>query len=581
MRLRIVRSFAFFTACVLAYAAHGDRPNVVLIMTDDQGYGDFGVTGNPVIQTPHLDAMAARSVWMKTFYVSPVCSPTRASLLTGRYNYRTRVIDTYLGRSMIDPVEVTLAEVLRDAGYATGIFGKWHLGDNYPMRAMDQGFEESLVHRGGGLAQPAEPPENARRYTNPILVHNGTLKQTTGYCTDVYFSAAIDWIRESQAAGKPFFAYIATNAPHNPLHDVPPLWYEQYKDQDLAQLITVAPWLAAHHGPDDPLARIAAMISNIDDNVGRLFRALDDAKLTENTLIIFLNDNGPATIRYAGPFRGSKTEVYEGGVRSPLWMHWPGKLKAGYTRDELTAHIDVFPTILEACGVAPPADVKLDGRSFWGLATGAQEQWPARPLVIQTHRGDAPVARHHFMVREGNWKLLRASGFGRDSIGGNPPYELYDLAADPGESNNLAGAERETVARLLAQYDAWFTDVSATRPDNYAPPRIHIGTEHENPTTLTRQDWRGGSWATDAIGHWLVTVEPGDYTVTATFTPRNEPGTIELRHGEHVVRMGIAAGADRCVFERVPLAQGNAEIQAVIEHAGASRGIYQLELRKL
>src|SRR5262249_53379837 len=157
---------------------------------DDQGYGDFGVTGNPVIETPHIDAFAAQSVWMRTFYVSPVCSPTRASLMTGRYNYRTRCIDTYLGRSMMDPDETTIAEALHGAGYATGIFGKWHLGDNYPMRAMDQGFDESLVLRGGGLAQPADPIENEGRYTDPVLVHNGALEHTKGYCTDVYFDAA-------------------------------------------------------------------------------------------------------------------------------------------------------------------------------------------------------------------------------------------------------------------------------------------------------------------------------------------------------------------------------------------------------
>lgn len=578
---RIVRSVALLTIYLFACIAHSDRPNVVLIMTDDQGYGDFGITGNPVIKTPHLDAMAARSVWMKTFYVSPVCSPTRASLLTGRYNYRTRAIDTYLGRSMMDPNEVTLAEVLRGAGYATGIFGKWHLGDNYPMRPMDQGFEESLVHRGGGLAQPADPIDNARRYTDPILVHNGELEQTTGFCTDVYFSAAIDWMKKSHAEGKPFFAYIATNAPHNPLHDVPTALYEEYKTKDLAQLATVAPGQQPKHGPDDTLARIAAMITNIDDNMGRLFAALDSMNLTEDTLVVFLNDNGPATARYAGPFRGAKTEVYEGGVRSPLWLHWPGTLKEGHTRDELTAHIDVFPTILEACEVKPSADIKLDGRSFWGLATGAQEEWPARPLVIQTHRGDAPVPRHHFMIREGNWKLLRASGFGRETIEGDPSYKLYDLTADPGESEDLSGKEPEIVARLLKQYDAWFTDVSSTRPDNYAPPRIHIGTTHENPVTLTRQDWRGGTWATDAIGHWLVTIEPGDYAVVVHATPKDAPGVVELRIGGSVAHTDLPAGADRCMFDRVTVSAGDAEVHAVIQQGNATRGVYQLELRKL
>jgi arylsulfatase/arylsulfatase A len=198
-----------------------DRPNVVLIMTDDQGYGDFGATGNRLIETPHLDAMAKRSASMSTFYVSPVCSPTRACLMTGRYNYRTRCIDTWVGRSMMEPEEVTVAESLRAAGYATGIFGKWHLGDCYPMRAIDQGFDTAVIHRGGGLAQPSEPRESGRRYTDPILYRNGKPFQSRGYCTDTYFSEAIEFIEQSSQAKKPFFVYLPTNAPHGPFHDVP------------------------------------------------------------------------------------------------------------------------------------------------------------------------------------------------------------------------------------------------------------------------------------------------------------------------------------------------------------------------
>ena len=187
-----------------------ERPNIVLMMSDDQGYGDFGATGNPVIETPHIDRMARESVSMRTFYVSPVCSPTRANLMTGRYNYRTRVIDTYLGRSMMDPEEVTIAEVLHGAGYATGIFGKWHLGDCYPMRPIDQGFEQALVHRGGGLAQPSEPLENQNRYTDPILFRNGEKVRTKGYCTDVYFDAAIEFIEQARRNQRSFFVYLPT-----------------------------------------------------------------------------------------------------------------------------------------------------------------------------------------------------------------------------------------------------------------------------------------------------------------------------------------------------------------------------------
>ncbi len=553
------------------------QPNVILIMTDDQGYGDFGVTGNPVIATPHLDAMAARSVWMRTFYVSPVCSPTRASLLTGRYNYRTRCIDTFIGRSMMEPSEVTLAEVLRDAGYATGIFGKWHLGDSYPMRAMDQGFEESLVHRGGGLAQPADPPENFARYVNPVLMHNGEPVRTEGFCTDVYFGAAMDWIAQKRTANRPFFAYIATNAPHTPLHDVPISMRARYEQADFSAI------LPSGHTPTqrEQLVRIAAMITNIDDNVGRLFARLDALGITDDTLVIFLNDNGPQQRRFNGPFRGLKSEVYEGGVRSPFWMHWPGTLEEGYRRDEPVAHIDVLPTILEACGVDAPAGVQLDGRSFWGIVTGKSNDWPERPIVLQTHRGDVPVRNHQFMIRQGPWKLLHASGFGRESFSSAPGLELYDLASDPGETTNVIGSHPAIAAQLHAEYLAWFDDVSSTRPDNYAPPRICIGTPHENPTVLTQQDWRGAPWNTwGAAGAWMVTIEPGSYNLNVRLKPISEPGVVEVRIGDTFVSAVIGPNANRCVFEHVELHGGDVEVRGVVRYGDRERGVHQIEIEK-
>jgi arylsulfatase/arylsulfatase A len=203
-------------------------------MTDDQGYGDLGATGNPIIETPNIDAMAGRSASMENFYVHPVCAPTRACLMTGRYNYRTRVVDTWVGRAMMEPEETTIAEILQQAGYATGIFGKWHLGDNYPMRPMDQGFGESLVHRGGGIGQPADPAGGEGKYTDPILLDNGKLKKFEGYCTDVYFDRAADWMSKCAAQKRNFFAYIPTNAPHGPFHDVPEDLLERYKKTDLS-----------------------------------------------------------------------------------------------------------------------------------------------------------------------------------------------------------------------------------------------------------------------------------------------------------------------------------------------------------
>ena len=209
--------------------------NVILIMTDDQGWGDFGFQGTPAVKTPSLDRLAAASARMDTFYVSPVCTPTRAALMTGRWTQRSTAIDTYIGRAMLRPEETTLAEALRDAGWATGIFGKWHLGDCYPMRAMDQGFEEALVHRGGGIGQPSDPEGGEGKYTDAILEHNGERVATEGYCTDVYFDAAWEWLANAHEVGQPFFAYIATNAPHGPFHDVPTELYGEYRAADLSR----------------------------------------------------------------------------------------------------------------------------------------------------------------------------------------------------------------------------------------------------------------------------------------------------------------------------------------------------------
>ncbi|MCB0855753.1 MAG: sulfatase-like hydrolase/transferase, partial [Bacteroidetes bacterium] len=231
--LRLLLIVPIFSLIFSCQSDQSSPPNIILVITDDQGIGDLSIHGNPVIHTPNIDSMAARSASLTRFYVSPVCAPTRASIMTGRYNYRTRVVDTWIGRAMMDTEEVTVAELLKDAGYQTGIFGKWHLGDCYPMRPIDQGFDESLVIKGGGLAQPSEPYANNRQYTDPILFQNGEEMQTKGYCTDVYFDAALNFITQSHQKQKPFFAYIPTNAPHGPFHDVPEELKEKYLNMDL------------------------------------------------------------------------------------------------------------------------------------------------------------------------------------------------------------------------------------------------------------------------------------------------------------------------------------------------------------
>lgn len=577
-RIALAGILTFGLAASLPLAA-AERPNVVLIMTDDQGSGDFGVMGNPAIETPNIDAMARRSATMTTFYVSPVCSPTRACLLTGRYNYRTRCIDTYVGRSMMDPDETTVAELLSSAGYATGVFGKWHLGDCYPMRANDQGFQEALVHRGGGLAQPSEPRENNNHYTDPVLFHNGQQVHTSGYCTDVYFGAALEFIAKAHAEQRNFFAYIATNAPHEPFHDVPAelLKHYQAKREVLAKLILSKLPPDRMEKEVDDLARIAAMITNVDQNVGKLFAKLAELGITDNTLVIFLVDNGPNRMRYVGQRRGMKTEVYDGGIRSPLWLHWPARLPAGRACDQLAAHIDVAPTILEACGVTVPDTLRFDGRSFLPLLEGRDVAWPERNLVIQSHRGDVPVRYHHFMIRDQRWKLLNASGFGRERPEGEPKFELYDLQADPFESTNLVAEQPEVFQRLKRAYEQWFDDVSSTRPDNYAPPRIWIGTPHENPTVLTRQDWREGTWERQSLGYWELHVAAENvYDIRAELDPQAEPCEAVLEVSGITKSAQVPANANVIEFQGVMLPVGDTRLRVRLASGDKVRGAYQV-----
>ncbi len=567
----------------LAWGAEpASRPNVILIITDDQGYGDLGFTGNPVIETPNIDALARHSASMTNFYVHPVCAPTRACLMTGRYNYRTRVVDTYMGRAMMEPQETTLAEILRDAGYRTGIFGKWHLGDNYPMRPMDQGFDESLVIRGGGIGQPSDPVGGEGKYTDPMLVDNGKVRSFKGYCTDIYFDRAIAWLERCQQEKKPFFAYIPTNAPHGPFHDVPEELYQHYKSMNLAS--DQFPQEKGHKLPDkvnqDTLARIFAMVTNIDQNVGRLMAKLKQMNLTENTMVMFMVDNGPNTNRYVAGMKGWKSFVHEGGIHAPFFMHWPETLKAGHQSDRIAAHIDILPTVAEACQVQLPETLNLDGRSILPLLKGQAVDWPDRMIVIQSHRGDVPVKYHHFAARTQRWKLLNASGFGKEKPDGPPQFELYDMIADPLEEHNLAAEKPEIVEPLKQRYEAWFEDVSSTRPDNYDPPRIYIGTEHENPVVLTREDWRhvsGRPWAPDSNGFWLLDArKEALYDIKLLFPSLPQPARLSLDLSGNILTGSAQKGQTEYTFKAVPVVTGNLKLQADIELSGQVQGPHQV-----
>jgi len=564
--------------------AVGSKPNVIVILTDDQGFGELGATGNLLIRTPHIDRLAAQSASLVNFHVMPVCSPTRACLMTGRYHYRTGVTDTFLGRSLMHPDEPTLAEIFAAGGYRTGIFGKWHLGDNYPMRAMDRGFQESLVLNGGGLAQPGDPPDPVDErgaYFNATLRHNGAWVKTKGYVSDVITEAAIRFIQ--QQSDRPFFVYLPFNCPHSP-HQVPDEYRQRYQGKDFsASAFPKKGHPASAKNDPDVLARVYGMIENIDDNVGRLLAKLDELKLAENTIVVFLSDNGCQRHNgYNAGFQGWKGTPLEGGIHQFCFIRWPAHLQAGRQVDRIAAHIDLAPTLLDLCGVPKPARVKFDGVSLAPLLRGQQAAWPDRVLFFQWHRGDAPERYRAFAARSQDWKLVQPLGAG-EKWSGQTDFQLYDMAHDPLELHNLAAREPDRVAKLKAAYDAWFDDVTGGR-DYTVPPRIFLGAPQENPVLLTRQDWRGSgaSWGPKGVGYWEVkVVARAGYEIKLRFDPLKTEGEATLSCGGVSARQAIPAGPDQCVFKCVELPVGPARLEANILEGQAVLGVRYVEVKRI
>ena len=346
------------------------QPNVILIMTDDQGYGDLGITGNPNIHTPTVDdKFANKSIQFNNFFVSPVCAPTRSSLMTGRYSLRTGVRDTYNGGAIMSNNETTIAEILKEANYATGIFGKWHLGDNYPFRPSEQGFDESLIHLAGGIGQVGDFTNYFKgdtSYFDPILWKNNKQNQYEGYCSDIFTDNAIDFIKKNHK--KPFFCYLSFNAPHTPLQ-VPDEYYQLYKELDPLNGFNSDDLYGIEMSEKDKEAarKVYGMVTNIDDNLAKLFRKVEELGIKENTIIIFMTDNGPQQIRYVGGMKGRKSSVYKGGIRVPFYLQYPAKFKKPKDIDGMAAHIDLLPTLAELCNVPLPKDRKIDGKNLLPL----------------------------------------------------------------------------------------------------------------------------------------------------------------------------------------------------------------------
>ena len=434
---------------VAAVATGPAKPNIIFIITDDQGYGDLSCHGNPILKTPNLDRLHAESVRFTDFHVSPTCSPTRAALMTGRHEFKSGVTHTIHERERMSLQATTLPQVLKSAGYATGIFGKWHLGDEDPYQPDRRGFDEVYIHGAGGIGQTypgscGDAPDNS--YFNPAVKHNGRFVKTTGYCTDVFFTQAMTWIEKTKGK-QPVYAYIATNAPHKPL-DCPPEYERLY---------------AGKVPPD--VAKFYGMIANIDDNVGRLLAKLAEWGIDRDTLVIFMTDNGGTVgvpIHNAN-MRGRKVTPYLGGTRAASLWRWAGALKP---RDvaHLTAHIDVLPTLGELAGATVPAEPtkQLDGRTLVPLLKDPNAEWPARTLfthVGRWDRGQAAASKYaNCAVRTPRYHLVSPAA-GRSQQRPAKKWELYDVQADPAEQTDIAAAHPAIVAELEAAYDRWWQQV--------------------------------------------------------------------------------------------------------------------------
>ena len=557
--------------------AAASPPNVVLIMSDDQGYGDLGCHGNELIQTPNLDRLHAESVRFTNFHVDPTCSPTRAALLTGRYSLRTGVWHTVMGRSLLREDEFTMGDAFSRAGYRTGIFGKWHLGDNYPLRPQDRGFQEVFVHKGGGVGQT--PDYWGNDYVDDTYFRNGQPERVDGYCTDVWFDEAMKFMVAEQQ--RPFFAYVATNAPHAP-YNVSDKYRDLFKNDDI------------------PNAAFYGMIANLDENVGRLLKFLDERNLSDDTILIFMTDNGTAAgfrptgkrpIGFNAGMRGTKGSAYDGGHRVPFFIRWPaGGVQGGRDMNRLAAHIDILPTLAELCGLQIPTDRELDGVSLVPLLRDPNATWPDRTLVVDSQRIERPEKGRASCVMTDRWRLIDGTS-------------LYNIIADRGQQSDLAKQQPKIADQLRSAYDRWWDDVSG-HFDDYV--EITIGSDHENPAVLNGMDWHETGklppWNQPTIaegiaanGFWAVHVkQDGQYEFHLRRWPEEldepingGPGkTINatkarLTIGDFDETREVAKGASSVRFV-ADLKAGNSRLQTWFTSPdGATRGAYYVKVKRL
>ncbi|WP_373511878.1 arylsulfatase [Persicitalea sp.] len=569
------------------------KPNVVIVLTDDQGYGDLACHGNPWIRTPTMDMLHRQSVRFTNFHSGTTCAPTRASLMTSKNSNKVGAWHTIIGREYLRAEETTMADHFRAAGYKTAIFGKWHLGDNYPFRPQDRGFDEVLVHGGGGVAQTPDYWNND--YFNDTYFHNGKPQKYKGYCTDVWFREAGKFVQKNKR--KPFLCYIALNAPHGPYH-VAPEYSKPYADN-----------------PKIPNANFYGMITNADEQMGLFIEKLKKAGVYENTIFIFMSDNGTAagvkfdkegnvTQGFNAGMRATKGSQYEGGHRVPFFLHWPAQKLPARDVNGLTSMLDVLPTLLDLCKIEPIKSAEFDGISLASAILNNETLGPERILITDTQREAFLVEGKMSAVMQGTWRLINGK-------------ELYDLSSDPGQRANIAEAQQEKVQELKNAYKPWWQDISQ-HGDEFN--RVIVGDKKQRVVGLTAHDFfaldENPAWNQDMIrlakggnGPWKVKVaQTGRYRVSlrryplesklaldaAAPVPPAEPGAdpypvgkkLNLRSaklivGTEVIELPIKAGSQSVDFV-VELPAGDGVIQSLfIDDAGNEYGAFYAYITKL
>jgi arylsulfatase A-like enzyme len=564
------REFLTASAASALKAQARPRPNVVLLLTDDQGYGDLSSHGNPSLKTPNLDALRAGSARLTDFHVAPMCTPTRSQLLTGRHSLVNMAMNVSSGRTLLRRDIPTLADLFRASGYATGQFGKWHLGDNYPYRPRDRGFDESVWFPSSHVGSAADAWNND--YFDDRYRHNETLESYKGYCTDVFFEQAMQWMRKQAAARRPFFTYLPTNAPHGPLF-VPEQHTRPYA-----------------HLPQN-LARFFGMIANIDENVGRLEAMLKQAGIADDTIFIYMTDNGAtAGLRhYNAGMRSGKVTLWDGGHRVPFFLRWAkGGVVAGKDVPELTHAQDVLPTLAELCSLEIPKGTELEGTSLAPALRGTGAAPKDRNLVVQFSRMN--IGKPQWGDSTVMWNQYRLVSM----------TELYDVAKDPGQRDNVAARMPELANRMRAHYERWWRDVEP-RFDSFLP--VHIGSTQENPTLLSPTEWADsfldqGTQIRAGVpvnGPWHVHAEEaGEYQFTLRRWPKEVTVPMQAGLPAHKGECGeyaagvalpiaradlringrrssaeIKAGQEECVF-RLQVPEGRTMLQTWF-HDGAGR----------